>query len=316
MASRSRGTPAAISEGTATPPGTRGAAPRPAPPAPSGHSPVRPAYASATTPTASRRAASSASASSWPARTAAVSRPRSRMSPSEVRRTSSGVRSRWCIPRWRADSRAEATSPVIRRTSSPGTPPSMTSDPRVRESPRSSSTTYATSSSVPTSRMRTKTTWVTDAARRAASRITGVRWSSAAMQRMDTLRPSVVSSADHRSTPCSCSRRRWTVYRPPRTVPGPTPLTAAPFDRPSRRAGAPAPAAERVCAHRRHCRLSAARVDASPARGRRPPRRRPGQSPPTRSRRAGPGPRPRGRARPRPAPRCRASPRDRGTPRG
>ena len=99
MASRSRGTPAAISEGAATPPGTRGAAPSPDPPAPSGHRPVRPAYARATTPTASRRAASSASVPSSPTRTAAVSRPRRRMSPSGVRRTSSGLRSRWCMPR-------------------------------------------------------------------------------------------------------------------------------------------------------------------------------------------------------------------------
>ena len=141
MASRSRGTPAAISEGAATPPGTRGAAPSPEPPAPSGHRPVRPAYVRATTPTASRRAASSASVTSSPTRTAAVSRPRRRMSPSGVRRTSSGLRSRWCMPRWRADSRAAATSPVIRRTSSPGTPPSVTSSARVRASSRFSSTT-------------------------------------------------------------------------------------------------------------------------------------------------------------------------------
>ena len=90
--SMSYGTPAAISEGAATPDTSRGAASRPESEPGSGHRPVKPAYSKPARATASAREASSAGRSSSPSRAASVARPLTLTVPSGSTRTSRGVR--------------------------------------------------------------------------------------------------------------------------------------------------------------------------------------------------------------------------------
>lgn len=93
----------------------------------------------------------------------------------------------------------------------------------------SASTTQATPRSRPASRTRWSVGVSRPAARRPASRTALARWSLSGRQRTTTERPSVVSSAVHRSHPWRCSILRWVVYRPSRVVPGPTPSNGCPF---------------------------------------------------------------------------------------
>ncbi|OLT46112.1 hypothetical protein BJF88_04580 [Cellulosimicrobium sp. CUA-896] len=83
-------------------------------------------------------------------------------------RTASGRTARWCTPRLRAASSAEAASPTMARACRGSTTPPATRSVSVVPT-NGSVTTYATPSSDPTSRTRVRRGSATSAARRAAS---------------------------------------------------------------------------------------------------------------------------------------------------
>ena len=197
--SRSGGTPAAISDGAATPPITRGAASRPESGPGSGQRLVSNAYVSATSETVSPRVAWSGGMSSASTSAASVASPRTLTDPSASRNTDRGVSTPWCRPRARARSSAEAASPTMRRASSAGRPPSVRTDVTDRAPFSDSSTTNAVASSRPTSRTRTSRGSSTPAARRAASRAGEATGPSASKHSRTTSRSSVWSAATQRS---------------------------------------------------------------------------------------------------------------------